>query len=65
LTIFSSASNKEPVMERTAMERSANSEPGSCCLPGPHSEARVGVARNRAAHLLGAALLEARKAEAD
>jgi hypothetical protein len=52
-------------MERTSMERSANSDPGSCCLPGPHSTARVGVARNRVASLFVATLLEAKEAEAD
>jgi hypothetical protein len=52
-------------MERTAMERSANTEPGSRCLPGPNSAARVGVTRDRAASLFGAALLEAKEAEAD
>ena len=52
-------------MERTEMERSANTDPGSRCLPGPETMARVGVAMFRASGQLPVALLEAKEAEAD
>jgi hypothetical protein len=52
-------------MERTEMERSANTDPGSRCLPGPETMARVGVAMVFVAVKMLATLLEAKEAEAD
>ncbi len=52
-------------MERTEMERSVNTDPGSCCLPGPQAWAGAGLAMICASGKLPPALLEAKEAEAD
>jgi hypothetical protein len=52
-------------MERTAMERSVNTDPRSRCLPWPQEIAGVGFAKVCAAGNFPLALLKAKEAEAD